>query len=102
MGGLDVLRTAVLCGGEGQAIVNDGGEDQNRKGEGNGSENAVFHGVVWLSVTQIAPGRPMVTRLQAKTSLKNGLSQFLMPSQAVALMCYAPTRWTMTPGSGCS
>lgn len=48
MGGLDVLRTAVLCGGEGQAIVNDGGEDQSRKGEGNGSEDAVFHGVVWV------------------------------------------------------
>ena len=45
---MDLLGAAVLRGLKCQAIVDDGGEDQNRKGESKGSENAVFHGVVWV------------------------------------------------------
>ena len=42
-----MLRTAVVGGFKGDAIVNDGAEDQARDQDLQDPVNAIFHGVVW-------------------------------------------------------
>jgi len=92
VGGLDVLRTAVLCGGEGQAIVNDGGEDQNRKGEGNGSEDAVFHGVVWVVGYPDRSGQANSNEAASEGNLKKSVVAILdaIAAPSVDVLCANP------------
>ena len=43
-----MLRTAVVGGFKGDAIVNDGAEDQARDQDLQDPAEAIFHGVVWV------------------------------------------------------
>ena len=87
-----LLCAAVLCGLKCQTIVNDGGKDQNRNGEGNGSEDAVFHGVVWVVGYPDRSGQANGNEAASENNLKKWVVAILdaVATPSVNVLCANP------------
>lgn len=87
-----LLSAAVMSGAKGEAIVNDGGEDQNRNGEGNGSEDAVFHGVVWVVGYPDRSGQANSNEAASENNLKKWVVAILdaVATPSVNVLCANP------------
>lgn len=72
--------------------MNNGGEDQNRNGEGNGPEDAVFHGAVWVVGYPDRSGQANGNEAASENKLKKRLVAILDPfaSGSVNVLCANP------------